>query len=356
MTLDTIQEYTVGEFRGNFPDVPIAAGVDLEALKETDAAPFFVTLPVVPQVGATSKNGLLYDDSLVNSIEEQINAKRPGGIFGHLRDDQRDTAFPLPAGLWVGAKRTGQTLWAKAYIPPGAARDHLRTLKAIGGQIATSIYGKGSYETVKDGVKRLKNFTLESLDFAPPERAALAYAAIPVITAEMQNQEHKTMNTFTSVKDVPQNLRDQIIQEFQQSNGKRDDVAELSQQVSDRDTLIATQQAQIAEFQRAQFDATLDAKIAELVNWNVKGESAQSKVDAFKRTVRSRILSEMGEQKADRIATAAATVWADLQPIAETVRDALSGPPAIVPANGRALPKFEDTPEARAKAHADLGW
>ena len=358
MTLDTIQEYIIGEFRGTFPDVPIAAGVNMEELKEHDATPFFVTLPIIPEVGAISKNGLLYDDQLVNSIEEQINTKRPGGIFGHLADDQRDTAFPLPAGFWVGAKRAGSTLWAKAYIPPGAGRDHMRRLKAIGGQIATSIYGKGTKEAVRAGVNRLSAFTLESLDFSPPERAALGYGSAPFVTAEMhmQQEDRKTMNIVT-VNDIPQALREQVIQEYQRTAQQREGVAEMSQQLADRDTLIATQQATIAEFQRAQFDAALDAKIAELINWTVKAEGAQAKVDAFKRTVRSRILAEMGtERKADRIAEVAATVWAEVQPIAETVRDALAGPAAIVSAAQRAAPKLQDTPEARQAAHAALGW
>lgn len=350
-------EYIIGEFRGTFPDVPIAAGVNLEELTEADGTPFFVTLPIIPEVGQVSKNGLLYDDQLVNSIEEQINTKRPGGIFGHLRDDQRDTAFPLPAGLWVGAKRVGQTLWAKSYIPPGAGRDHMRRLKAIGGQIATSIYGKGTKEIVRAGVNRLTAFTLESLDFAPPERAALGYGAAPFVTAEMQNQEHrKTMNIVT-INDIPQALREQVIQEYQRTAAQREGVAELSTQLADRDTVIAAQQATIAEYQRVQFDNALDGKISELINWTVTGEGAQAKVDSFKRTVRSRILAEMGtERKAERIAEVAATVWAEVQPIAETVRDALSGPPAIVSAAQRATRKLDDTPETRQAAHAALGW
>ena len=75
---DIIREYTIGEFRGDFPNVPTADGVDLEALSELDPEPLFVTLPVVPKVGSVSTNGLLYDERLLDDIEEQINAKRPG--------------------------------------------------------------------------------------------------------------------------------------------------------------------------------------------------------------------------------------------------------------------------------------
>jgi hypothetical protein len=139
---DQVREYTIASFRGKWADVPTAEGVDIEAINKSDADAMFVTLPIA-EIGAISNNGLLYDEALVDSIAEQINANRPGGIFGHLKEEERSTSFPLPAGLWVGAKREGQTLWAKSYIPPGAARDYVRNLKAVGGQIATSIYGKG---------------------------------------------------------------------------------------------------------------------------------------------------------------------------------------------------------------------
>lgn len=354
-----LREYTIAKLRGGFPDVPIAAGVDMEELKILDPQPVFVTLPVIPEIGTVSKNGLLYDEALASSIEEQINTKRPGGIFGHLKDEDRDTSFPIPPAMWVGALRVGQALWAKAYISPGAARDHIRQLKAMGGSIATSIYGKGTREAVKAGVNRLKDFDLESLDFAPPSRAALGYASAPNVTAELTQdepvEETRHMEIVT-VKDIPQNLREQIIQEFQATNNRQDAVTELTQQVADRDTVIAELRASVQASQVREFDNTLDTEIGKLVNWQVKGEAAQSKVDAFKRTLRSRILAEMGtERKAERISEIVATVWADLKEIAETVRDALAGPSAIVGNKMRQQSTLVDTPEARQKAISEFG-
>jgi hypothetical protein len=125
---EIIREYKVGRFHGDFPDIEPAEGVDLEGIRQSDPNAMFVTLPIA-EIGAVSGNGLLYDEQLVDSIAEQINAKRPGGIFGHLKDEERSTSFPLPAALWVGAKRVGRTLYAKGYIPPGAARDYIATLK-----------------------------------------------------------------------------------------------------------------------------------------------------------------------------------------------------------------------------------
>lgn len=354
MASEQVHEYTVGEFKGNYPDVPIPDGV-LSALQELDANPFFVTLPIIPEVGAISKNGLLYDEALVNSVESQINTNRPGGIFGHLKDADRNTAFPIPEGMWVGAKRDGNALWAKAYVSSGPGRDYLKRLKAVGGKIATSIYGKGDYqETATKGVRRLTSFNLESLDFAPPERAALGYGASPIVTAEFE-QENEEMDrnqiiAELTVSDIPTTLIDAIIAEAQAKSTQRvqvteltTQVAELSQQVSDRDAVIA-------ELRVAEFDRAVDGKVIELTDWKVS-EDGKPKLDALRRMFKSRIVAEMdGERDPAKVQKVVDAVWADLQPIAETVRDHLSGPPAIV--NGKVTQKNSDAwrDELAAKA------
>lgn len=145
-----------------------------------------------------------------------------------------------------------------------------------------------------------------------------------------------------TVDDIPARLRDALVAEFRT-------------QVSDRDTLIAELQTSVAEFRRREFDLAVDARVAELTAWQVTGDAAKAKLDSFRRTLKSRIVSELAGD-ASKLQTVIETVWADLQPLAETVRDALAGPPAIVA--GKVVSKrekFEDTPEARAKARAAMG-
>lgn len=319
---EQVLEYAIGEFKGDFPNVPISTGVNMDELKSLDPEPMFVTLPVIPKAGAVSKNGLLYDEDLISSVESQINDKRPGGTWGHLKEEERSTAYPIPHAMWVGAKRVGESLWAKAYIAPGPQREHIKRLRAVNGKIATSIYGQGSYEATGDkGVRRLRNFSLESLDFAPPERAALQYGVSPIVTSEIQQEGNPDMDkqqiiAELTVGDIPAPIREQI-------------VAEYKTQVTDRDTVIATLKEQVAEYQRGKLDAAIDAKVTELTAWNVTDESAKVKLEAFRRTLRSRLVAEL-DGDAGKLATVAETVWADLQPLAETVRDALAGPPALV--------------------------
>lgn len=347
MSKEAVQEYTIGEFRGTFPDVPTAAGVDLDALRAHDSDLMMVTVPIIPQIGATSRNGLLYDEALAASIVAQINEKRPDGIWGHLKEEERSTAFPEPAATWVGALKVDNAVWAKALIN-GPAKERIRRLKATGGQIATSIYGKGDFEPVSQGVRRLKNFDLESLDFAPPARAALRNGTQPIVTAELEiEQETVEMDrnqiiSELTVADIPAPLREQI-------------VAELRQAVSDRDVLVSELQTTVSEYRRREFSTAVKAKVAALTNWPVTEAAAVAKLDAFRRTLESRIVAELAGD-ATKLETVAETVWGDLQPLAETVRDALAGPAAVVTSKVGKRPKLEDTPEARAKARSEFAF
>lgn len=341
MSQETVQEYEVGEFRGSFPDVPTAAGVDMDALKASDPDMMLVTLPIIPQVGATSRNGLLYDDALANDIVAQINAKRPEGIFGHLKEEDRATAFPEPAAVWLGAMRDGNQVWAKAMVTSPDAKARIRRLKATGGQIATSIYGKGSYEpTATKGVRRLAAFDLESLDFAPPARAALGNGAHPHVTAELEqgdpDMNREQIIAELTLNDIPAAIREQIVAEAQQRSTATQTIAELQQAVADRDALIQAAQETVAEYQRQRFSDSLDTRVAELTNWSVKGEEAQKKLDSFRRTLRARITQELGEERdAERVAETVTAVWTDLEPLAETLRDSLAGPAALIGGKGK---------------------
>ncbi len=366
MTKTVVFEYALGTFAGTFPQVPTAAGVDMDALRQTDTDPMFVTLPIVPEVGATSRNGLLYDEALADSIVKQINDKRPEGIFGHLRDEERSSSYPEPAAIWVGAMRDGSTVWAKALVTDPRAKDRIRRLKATGGQIATSIYGKGRYEqTSKAGVRRLADFDLETLDFAPPARAALQNGAQPAITAELEQGDpemtKEELIAELTAGDIPQELREQIIGEAQSRSQTATTIAELQQQIADRDAMVTELQGSIAEQQRTQFETDLDSRVAELTDWQVTGEDAESRLGAFRRTLRARIVAELGDQRdSETVAETVQTVWDDMEPLAETLRDKLAGPAAAVGGRGRQrgenYRELDLTPENVRKARGEWGF
>lgn len=364
MSDETFFDYHVSEFSGQFPDVPLAPGIDIDALKLADPDPLFVTLPVIAEIGAVSNNGLIYDDSLVNTIQEQIINNRPGALFGHIAKDKRDSEDPIPAGMWVGARQDGGKLWAKAYIPPGAARDHFRTLKALGRRIATSIWGEGKFLVQKDGTKRAASFNLQSLDFASPERAALRGGHVPIITAEMTQQEKSEMTKDELIaelkaSDIPAALRDAIVAEASKTSGEQATIAELTNTNKAQGELIAEMGKQIEALRRERVVTAIDATVAELTDWHVTTDEDKEKLKKLRALLTGQIVTRLGEDfKAERVAEISAAAWEDIKPIAEMVRDALAGPAAIV--NGKvqtqnALPKLDDTPETRAAAMSRAG-
>jgi len=338
--LTYVQEMYVSEFKGEFPEIPVTSGVDLEALKTDDPEPFFVTLPIAEE-GAVSANGLEYDTALVDELIAQVNAHRPTGIMGHLDPAEADTAYPEPEVYWLGAAKHGKRAWAKGYVPPGKARNTLRRLKAVGGKAATSIWGLPARRVPTGGGKwRAEKFQLQQLDLAPYERAALKLDGRFAVTAEMQSkQSNKEDDMLTreqiiatlTVADVPQALREQIVCEAQTAAGEQNRIAELEAQVRDRDTVVETLTGQLEQYRVREFEHALDTQIGELVNWQVQGEEQTKKLDAFKNMLRTRMLAELGaERTVERIAEVAQAVWQEMEPLAETIRDALAGPAAVV--------------------------
>lgn len=223
---------TIGEFRGEVPSVETAPDIDIMALTGGEEKPFFVTLPI-GEANVKSDNERFYDDAYLQSLQEQVNSKRPGGNMGHIAPEQRGTAFPVADAYWVGATRHGNKLFGKAYIPNGPVRDHLKRLIATGSSIATSVYGTG--ETILDkgrGAHRVTNFNLEKIDFAPPERAGIkSLAAVPVLTSEMEGENQV-------------GEQQQPIQEIEALITEREG---LKNQVAEMQTALDTQTAFIAE-------------------------------------------------------------------------------------------------------------
>lgn len=158
---------------GTMPDVPLAPGVDIEAIRANDPNPLFVVRPV-GVLGAVSENGLLYDDYLLSEIERQIIEKRPPARQGHVPSENKSWSVPDSAGFWVGALRQGDTLYGKCYILPNRPfHDEVQVNEAVGGQIGNSIYGDATLSVGEDGQMQCVGLALESIDFVPPERAAL---------------------------------------------------------------------------------------------------------------------------------------------------------------------------------------
>lgn len=170
-------------------DVPVDKDV-IAKLKEGDSEPMFVTIEVLNE--GVSRNGRAWDKKTILSVAEQINAKKPDGYYGHLTEEERKSKYPEPQTIWVGAKTLeidGKLrLFAKGYVLPDAKklRTYLTKAKAIGKNVAVSVYGTA--QAIKDKVKNvitMKDFDLESVDWARPGSEGVRNMGIFSVTSEM---------------------------------------------------------------------------------------------------------------------------------------------------------------------------
>ncbi len=285
----TVQAALITAFRGkagvDYPDIPIAEGIDVAAMTEGDEKAMFVTLRI-GEPGVVSGNGHYFSQEWVEDLARQVIERRTTGIMGHLSDIERWSAYPLPAVEWVGAMLHDGFAWGKAYVPPGDVREFLRRRMAQGGEVATSIYGTAEEMYWRDEVEAWEpvGFVLESLDLAPPERAGVpSLAVVPHLTAAMagHNVEKPTKEHDMTKEEVLKALTaedvtllpDSVVQAVIAGSDQAQRLTAVEQQLAtlretlgvaeDGDLVAALQQH--AEAARAQQEAAVQARIKALV-------------------------------------------------------------------------------------------
>lgn len=276
----------IWEFRGDYPEVPYAPGVNIEELIQGDPDPVFVTLPI-GQAGVTSGNQRHYDEAFVRELERQTITNRPVGIMGHLRPQDLASAFPSEAVHWVGAKRVGELLWGKGYVPPGEPRDRLRRYKAAGTRIATSIFAEaqGAWDETLKAFRMVGNtLKLGQIDIAPADRAGIAsLAAVPLLTSEMTDtpdtepgEEQPPMDKYQVIREMTAEdaklLPDPVVQAIQakvpqpETPAEVGMVAELRQALGvDDKTDLKTVVTELRQAQDHRARERVTARIQELV-------------------------------------------------------------------------------------------
>lgn len=409
---ETVQVFCVGEFRGSSPKIDAAPGVDIAQLTANDPDPVFITMPLA-ESGRVSANGLVYDDFLIDTITEQINAKRPVGIWGHIKPEDRSTNFPNHAVIWIGARRIGGVVWGKGYVPPGESRERIRQLKAAGAKLGTSIYGVGTFAESANGKRRFAKFNLEQVDFAPHERAALDMGGDYVVTAEMnkdtimpETKDNRAVieKAFAEMSDedlyaamgdermgkmmslwakknkkkmveaemltiaeltadnaaaLPEVVRDAIIAQHNPADTPevQAQISELTHKLDAERTAREQLQAVVAEQKAAAFDRALTDVVNGYVTWTPHSDDGKKAVDALRKQLRQQIVFELkGSQDVQVLAETAQAVWSSdvMQIIAEAVRDKLAGPSAIIGGKPRSA-TTDPTPDEIAAARAATG-
>ncbi len=269
---------TISEMRGDYPNVPYFPGVNIAELTQGDDDPMFVVVPIAED-DVISANGRYYSAAFVQELERQMIEKRPTANQGHLRDEDRTTAYPTPAGYWVGTQKVGKVLWGKAYVPPQSSmKEIVRITKAAGGKITTSIYGPANQEWDKARgawAAVPESLVLEHVDFAPVDRAGVkSLARVPHVVSEMQNEieEEIPMDKLDILKEMTaedvQHLPKAVVNSIIEGSQSTKTISEMRGilGVDEKADLVATvkEMAETIEKQRGEVIAT--AIVSEIAN------------------------------------------------------------------------------------------
>lgn len=157
----------------------------LNEVTDGDPNPEFV---IVEFEECKSGNNVFYDKEFFVNLSEQINSKHPPGYLGHkhFQGLDKEDLLPDPQVVWLGATvdtSGGKAkLTAKGYLLPASEGGKARAW--IKRQAINSVsWSADAVLTLgKDGAYRVKEFFLESIDFARKNRAGVQNQRLVVVT------------------------------------------------------------------------------------------------------------------------------------------------------------------------------
>lgn len=98
-------------------DIPLANGIDIEQLKQSDSDP----LEVVVEIPASkSKRGWNYTAKSLKDIVDYTMANTLNGFMGHQKPENVSSEFVPPATHWVGAEMRGTKAYFRGLIDADA--------------------------------------------------------------------------------------------------------------------------------------------------------------------------------------------------------------------------------------------
>ncbi len=265
------------EFVGQIK-VPFAEDVNLDELTKDDNDPMFVTVQVAQE--GVSKNKRYYSKELIQDISRQINKIKPDAYFGHLTDAERTTKNPKSQTIWLGSvvkEINGKlAVFAKGYVLPYAdeLKAYLKKAKAASKQVAVSLYGQAEQEwnDALNGYK-MKNFMLESIDWARSQSAGIAPSVDFQITAEMAGEvanredvlgevtvgELKAMNPSV-VKAIAEETRVQVVSEM--ADASEGEMKTIREMLGEKPLeTVKEMQDTIGAYKKKEVEALIDSTI-----------------------------------------------------------------------------------------------
>jgi hypothetical protein len=155
-------------------DVPVAQGVNLDALKAGDDDP----LEVVVEIPAgKSKRGWNYTPQVIQKIAGEVAAKTASGFLGHQKPEDVDHQFPMPVTHWVGALYQNGKAYIRGVVD-ASAKDLKRWIKA-GRVKQVSIYGMPTLQQTA-GETQVVDYQLLSIDWTPLDRSGMPTSVVAI--------------------------------------------------------------------------------------------------------------------------------------------------------------------------------
>jgi len=149
-------------------DIPLAQGVDLDAMKAIDSDP----LEVVVEIPATkSKRGWNYTAKSLKDIVDYTNENTLNGFLGHQKAENISTEFVPPATHWIGAEMKDNKAYFRGLVDADAT--NLKRWLRTGRIKEVSIFG---YPKLKKGAKGemdVVGYNPLSIDWTPLHRPGM---------------------------------------------------------------------------------------------------------------------------------------------------------------------------------------
>ncbi|NFS21401.1 hypothetical protein FDE82_04600 [Clostridium botulinum] len=177
-------------------DIPLANGVDIEAMKSMDDDP----LEVVVEIPATkSKRGWNYTSNSLKDIVNYTNSNTLNGFLGHQKAENVSTEFVPPATHWIGAEMKGNKAYFRGLIDADAKnlKRWIRTKRIQ----EVSIYGFPKLKRNAKGEMDVVGYEPLSIDWTPLHRPGMPTKIVGMEMEEIEPKGEQLDGTFEKLKE-----------------------------------------------------------------------------------------------------------------------------------------------------------
>ncbi|WP_018749846.1 hypothetical protein [Paenibacillus sanguinis] len=260
-------------------DIPLAPGVNLEAIKSGDEDP----LEVVVEVPAgKSTRGWNYKPESLKAIVDHVNRDTLSGFLGHQKADEVANKFDPPVTHWVGARMEGTRAYFRGVVD-AAAQDLKRWIRA--GRIKqVSIFGMPKLQTVA-GETEVIDYKPLSIDWTPLDRSGMPTRIVALGEMdEIDEGGNETMDWKELIAQLKAALAEgkatlqEVIAALDADTASKLELLEKVKQalgVTDDGQLLASAEQAGKAFKESQ-QAALGQEVKDAVREKVAGEMAQN--------------------------------------------------------------------------------